>query len=262
MTGANSKSRAFTLIELLVVVAIIALLVAILVPALTRARELAKRTVCAAQLRPMLTAMVMYADDHSMQVPRGVSPEGNSQMLANSVFRTDFYTLGAYASGGSIGNAPPFYCPEEVAHNNGFADELARWGWSSHNSLSYVNIGYSYTLNPQAPELVWTGYLEYFGVTSWAPKARLRMSAFDENTIITNPAQIPVFADTVRRLGAVDWWPDLVSFHPWGKKPFDGANTAFMDGHVSWVLPDLMEPMGQSVVYARRSYSWWIGHPE
>lgn len=52
--------RAFTLIELLVVISIIALLIAILMPALNRAREQAKFTVCKTNLHQYGTAMVMY----------------------------------------------------------------------------------------------------------------------------------------------------------------------------------------------------------
>jgi len=54
------RSKAFTLVELLVVVAIIALLVSILVPTLTRARELAKRALCQANLNGMGKALELY----------------------------------------------------------------------------------------------------------------------------------------------------------------------------------------------------------
>ncbi|MHC4546456.1 MAG: type II secretion system protein [Planctomycetota bacterium] len=58
------KRRGFTLIELLVVIAIIALLMAILMPALNRARELGRRTVCGGNLKQLALAWVMYADEN------------------------------------------------------------------------------------------------------------------------------------------------------------------------------------------------------
>jgi prepilin-type N-terminal cleavage/methylation domain-containing protein len=58
------KSRkAFTLTELLVVISIIALLMAIMLPALSKAREIAGRTVCATNLKNIWTATNMYAAD-------------------------------------------------------------------------------------------------------------------------------------------------------------------------------------------------------
>lgn len=55
----------FSLIELLVVVAIIALLVSILLPSLRAARETAKRTACAANLKQVGLAWDLYLDENN-----------------------------------------------------------------------------------------------------------------------------------------------------------------------------------------------------
>ena len=65
----QAKYRGFTLIELLVVIAIIALLMAILMPSLRKARDQARRTVCAAHLQTCAKAGVLYADDNNGKFP-------------------------------------------------------------------------------------------------------------------------------------------------------------------------------------------------
>ncbi|HOL22017.1 MAG TPA: type II secretion system protein [bacterium] len=59
----------FTLIELLVVIAIISALAAMLLPALSQARERARRTTCMNNLRQFAMAFEMYADDFYEKFP-------------------------------------------------------------------------------------------------------------------------------------------------------------------------------------------------
>ena len=73
-TSFRKPSRGFTLIELLVVIAIIALLVSILLPSLKKAKELARRSMCAMNLKNLGQACHFYREDYGVMPPTGFAP--------------------------------------------------------------------------------------------------------------------------------------------------------------------------------------------
>jgi prepilin-type N-terminal cleavage/methylation domain-containing protein len=70
MMKSIKTARAFTLIELLVVISIIAILMSILMPALSKVKKQAKKTICASNFHQVGITHLSYANDYGQWIPR------------------------------------------------------------------------------------------------------------------------------------------------------------------------------------------------
>ncbi|MBN1125471.1 MAG: prepilin-type N-terminal cleavage/methylation domain-containing protein [Sedimentisphaerales bacterium] len=70
------KNKAgFTLIELLVVIAVIALLLSVLIPALKRAKEAGKRSLCLYNTKSLATAWTLYVQENDGRFPKAFTAD-------------------------------------------------------------------------------------------------------------------------------------------------------------------------------------------
>jgi len=112
------QRKAFTLIELLVVIAVIALLMGILMPALSKARDQAKRAHCAGSIRQLAFAAVMYSENYGGTFPPGQALHGNWGIypvwIRTNSENQGFLAHGVLYEAGVVKDPKLYYCPANM----------------------------------------------------------------------------------------------------------------------------------------------------
>jgi prepilin-type processing-associated H-X9-DG protein/prepilin-type N-terminal cleavage/methylation domain-containing protein len=214
----KSKIRIpFTLVELLVVIAIIGILASMLLPALSKAKGVAKASVCTSNLKQIGGAALMYEIDWNDYMVTVGSSFTQSYAFFNGL--TDYLNMkplnSKADSSSKIGGVSVWSCPTQYEQKPLYRTYAETTGLSQDRIVS---------TNPALP-------LKKTWLTSQA--------AWSSSYFAPAPDRCPYFMDG--RLTIQTWGPDWVRYHgsfigsytrsedfPHNK----GINICFLDGHV------------------------------
>jgi prepilin-type N-terminal cleavage/methylation domain-containing protein/prepilin-type processing-associated H-X9-DG protein len=236
------KTDGFTLVELLVVISIIAILMAILMPALGKAREQARKIVCANNLKTLALGDQMYANDsadYHVPILNGRSRD-NWLWFQNPLFVKIIAMKGRKNTEESQGykamTLPKDYkCPSDkrtVANGGLFkatATEVQGVSYSMNEMGIHGEDGHWYTF---------PGGIVHALMTSQVVKPADKIFFVDGQWFATcrDGSDYERVWDVVGDKMTATEWNTTAYRHN------EGANVAFYDGHVNWLKKQQIYP--------------------
>ncbi len=229
-THSPSRKTAFTLIELLVVIAIIAILAAILFPVFARARENARRSSCASNLKNVGIAWLQYSQDYDEKTI-AMAGEFTGGYVLRPVAGTGIHwptAIDPYLKSREILVCPSSRSGVLNSYTCNFASMIA---FDTYPALGSANNGYGTgassggqgrSLSSIEEPSRMPVYLDSLGVSGGPALGLIAFITFGNNTAggRQNTAANTNYGGTI----AV----------PHGARHLEGSNYSFADGHVKW----------------------------
>ncbi len=160
----NYRHSAFTLIELLTVMAIITLLIGILTPALSTARDQARKTAVRAQINAMEVGMEGFRQDEGKYVPSNANYYASNPSNPNNAELTDWWEVRGSANlqgahlmmDALVGRDFLGYDPRG---KRSASDSYNRWDSTNDRRQPYIPVdGIDVTSPEKPPEDAWGPY--------------------------------------------------------------------------------------------------------
>jgi prepilin-type N-terminal cleavage/methylation domain-containing protein/prepilin-type processing-associated H-X9-DG protein len=243
-----AKSRAkngFTLIELLVVIAIIAILAAILFPVFARARENARRSSCASNLKQIGLGMLQYTQDYDEKLVAYGYSFLNTPYLASNPATPNYKWMDAiypYVKSEQIFNCPSM---ASDAQNYRYAGPDGGTAVTAGQYGSYgVNMAYRQTAGKRPPSSSYegTGTLVFqISLAEIEAPATTVQVADNSIGVVGTGGSYPFMmygdnAATEPRISSAYRVPVLygtsLGSSAWAARHLDTANVLYTDGHV------------------------------
>ena len=223
--AAGKRRGAFTLVELLVVIGIIALLISILLPAMSKARESARRTACLSNLRQFNITLRLYANTYRDYVPTGYhvgQKQLNYLIVQNFTFgswRCYFTHLGVLYQANLMTTPAPFYCPSETSPT------FQLNGGGGGSTVVFNNPWPPLTTNPGLPANTRVGYGTRPTVDWPQPSGSGLL-----------PTVFPSRMDRLNDLKNIAIASDPISNYLFlNTRHKNGVNVAYSDGSAKWI---------------------------
>jgi prepilin-type N-terminal cleavage/methylation domain-containing protein len=256
----DGKPRGFTLVELLVVVSIIALLVAILMPALTHARELARRGVCASNLHSVVLSANIYAqaDSGGYYPPQYVDKDPDSSLFmygSLGLYGLLPSTADSFADYGADGKAGGLQCPNypdyrEIGDHTVFIGYMYLGGPVAEEPGVTVRSARGKKVRPDDKKRGWE---KYKGIIDGPTNLYEKRGILVSDMVCSQSSNYGMIAHIEGGGGTYEL--NLAG------QPFEatlaGANQGFSDGSVEWKSGmEILEQYG----YTTPDMKFWLPH--